>query len=458
MLQATEGPQQGRPFARVTIDSRQTQADDLFVALPGERHNGHDFIAHAVAGGATGVLAEHLPTGLPPDVTLFRVDNSLAALQALAAYWRARHELKVIGITGSLGKTTCKELTAAVLTSAFAVLKSEANLNTEIGLPLTLLQLRPDHRRAVLEMGMYGPGEIRLLCQIARPQMGVVTNVGPIHMERLGSLDAIALAKAELVESLPPEGTAFLNGDDPLVAAMAQRTAARVISFGTAQECDVRGTVLASAGLGGVTYRLSNGDESVDVATTLPGRHNLHNVLAAAAVGLADGLPLRQVAVALENADVPLRLRTVAGPNGSTIIDDTYNASPASMLAALDLLAELPGRHLALLGIRELTRRRRGPSPGRPASRRRPRALRRYERGRSSDSCPAGRQATCTSFAPKMRRPPPRHVLRRGDHLLIKASRGLALRRCRIGGLRWSAPWLWGCWHSRSRWARESPW
>jgi UDP-N-acetylmuramoyl-tripeptide--D-alanyl-D-alanine ligase len=432
MLQAINGPQQGRPFARVTIDSRQAQADDLFVALPGERHNGHDFIAHAVAGGATGVLAEHLPTGLPPDVTLFRVDNSLAALQALAAYWRARHELKVIGITGSLGKTTCKELTAAVLASRFAVLKSEANLNTEIGLPITLLQLHPDHQRAVLEMGMYGPGEIRLLCRIAQPQMGVVTNVGPIHMERLGSLDAIALAKAELVESLPPEGTAFLNGDDPLVAAMAQRSAARIVTFGATQECDIRGSVVASAGLGGVTYRLTTDDESVDVATALPGRHNLHNVLAAAAVGLADGLPLRQVAVALENADVPLRLRTVAGPNGSTIIDDTYNASPASMLAALDLLAELPGRHLALLGdmlelgaYEEEAHRLVGQRAARDLH-----AL--YVVGQHGQLIGQAAQEAGQHEVHFLRSREEaaailRKALGRGDHLLVKASRALAL-------------------------------
>jgi UDP-N-acetylmuramoyl-tripeptide--D-alanyl-D-alanine ligase len=432
MLQAIDGPRQGRPFARVTIDSRQAQADDLFVALPGERHNGHDFIAHAVAGGATGIVAEHLPTGLPPDVTLFQVGNSLAALQALAAYWRAKHDLKVIGITGSLGKTTCKELTAAVLASAFAVIKSEANLNTEIGLPLTLLQLRPDHQRAVLEMGMYGPGEIRLLCQIARPQMGVVTNVGPIHMERLGSLEAIAAAKAELVESLPPEGTAFLNGDDPLVAAMAQRTAARVISFGTTQECDVRGTVLASAGLQGVTFRLACDDESVDVATALPGRHNLHNVLAAAAVGLADGLPLRQVAEALEKADVPLRLRTLAGPNGSTIIDDSYNASPASVLAALDLLAELPGRHLALLGdmlelgaYEEEGHRLVGQRAARGLH-----AL--YVVGQHGQLIGEAAQKAGQPEVHFLRSKEEasailRKALRQGDHLLVKASRALAL-------------------------------
>jgi len=433
MLQAIDGPREGRPFARVTIDSRQAQADDLFVALPGERHNGHDFIAHAVAGGATGVLAEHRPSGLPPDVTVFQVGNSLAALQALAAYWRAKHDLKVIGITGSLGKTTCKELTAAVLASAFAVLKSEANLNTEIGLPLTLLQLRPDHQRAVLEMGMYGPGEIRLLCQIARPQMGVVTNVGPIHMERLGSLEAIAAAKAELVESLPPEGTAFLNGDDPLVAAMAQRTAARVISFGTTQECDIRGTVLASAGLQGVTLRLACGDETVDVATALPGRHNLHNVLAAAAVGLADGLPLRRVAEALENLpEAELRLRTLAGPNGSTIIDDSYNASPASMLAALDLLAELPGRHLALLGdmlelgaFEEEGHRLVGQRAARGLH-----AL--YVVGQRGQLIGEAAQEAGQPEVHFLRSKEEaaailRRALRQGDHLLVKASRGLAL-------------------------------
>jgi UDP-N-acetylmuramoyl-tripeptide--D-alanyl-D-alanine ligase len=432
MLQAIDGPRRGRPFARVTIDSRQVQADDLFVALPGERHNGHDFIAHAVAGGAAGVLAEHLPSGLPPDVTLFQVSNSLAALQALAAYWRSRHDLKVIGITGSVGKTTCKELTAAVLASRFAVLKSEANLNTEIGLPLTLLQLRPDHQRAVLEMGMYGPGEIHLLCQIARPQMGVVTNVGPIHMERLGSLEAIAAAKAELVESLPPEGTAFLNSDDPLAAAMAQRTAARVVSFGTSPSCHVRGSALASAGLGGVTYRLVHGDESVDVQTTLPGRHNLPNVLAAAAVGLADGLSLHQVAEGLHKADVPLRLRILTGPNGSTIIDDTYNASPASMLAALDLLAELPGRHLALLGdmlelgaYEEEGHRLVGQRAARDLH-----AL--YVVGQRGQligeaAKQAGQQEVHFLRSKEEAAAILRQALHQGDHLLIKASRGLAL-------------------------------
>jgi len=337
-------------FSGVAIDSRQVQPSDLFIALPGEHRHGREFIPDAISRGAAGVIAEKQPRDLPHDVCFFQVDNTLAALQRLAAYWRGKYRVKVVGITGSVGKTTCKELTAAVLSSGYQVLKSEANLNTEIGLPLTLLQLRPEHEQVVLEMGMYGLGDIRLLCQMARPQIGVVTNVGPVHLERLGTLEAIAQAKAELVESLPVDGWAVLNGDDPLVAAMAERTSARVALFGESPQCSVRGTVLSTSGLEGISFRLTCDDESVDVSAPLPGRHNLYNALAAATVGLADGLSLQEVAAALATADVLLRLRVLSGPQGSTILDDTYNASPASMLAALDLLAELPGRHLALLG------------------------------------------------------------------------------------------------------------
>ena len=336
-------------FSGVAIDSRQVQPSDLFIALPGEHRHGREFIPDAISRGAAGVIAEKQPRDLPHDVCFFQVDNTLAALQRLAAYWRGKYRVKVVGITGSVGKTTCKELTAAVLSSGYQVLKSEANLNTEIGLPLTLLQLRPEHEQVVLEMGMYGLGDIRLLCQMARPQIGVVTNVGPVHLERLGTLEAIAQAKAELVESLPVDGWAVLNGDDPLVAAMAERTSARVALFGESPQCSVRGTVLSTSGLEGISFRLTCDDESVDVSAPLPGRHNLYNALAAATVGLADGLSLQKVAAALATADVLLRLRVLSGPQGSTILDDTYNASPASMLAALDLLAELPGRHLALL-------------------------------------------------------------------------------------------------------------
>jgi UDP-N-acetylmuramoyl-tripeptide--D-alanyl-D-alanine ligase len=421
-----------RPFSGVAIDSRQVQPGDLFMALPGEHRHGQEFMPDAISRGATGVIAEKQPRDLPPDVSFFQVDSTLGALQRLATYWRARHRVKVVGITGSVGKTTCKELTAAVLSSGYQVLKSEANLNTEIGLPLTLLKLGPEHEQVVLEMGMYNLGEIRHLCQIARPHMGVVTNVGPVHLERLGTLEAIAEAKAELVESLPLDGWAILNGDDPLVAAMAERTSARVVFFGESPQCSVRGTVLSTSGLEGISFRLTCDDESADVSAPLPGRHNLYNALAAATVGLADGLSLQEVAAALAAADVPLRLRVLSGPQGSTILDDTYNASPTSMLAALDLLTELPGRHLALLGdMLELgTFEEEGHRlVGERAARTTNILYTIGERGRiiGEAAQAAGHQDVRFLASKEKAAAAIRETLSEGDRLLVKASRAVAL-------------------------------
>ncbi|MFQ5878615.1 MAG: UDP-N-acetylmuramoyl-tripeptide--D-alanyl-D-alanine ligase [Dehalococcoidia bacterium] len=354
-LVAAWGYTPGAAYQRVVVDSRQASGGDLFVALAGEHLDGHDFITEAVERGAAGVLAQRPPQGLAEGVAIFQVTDTLFALQLLARRRLAQNLVKVIAITGSVGKTTCKELTAAVLSRRYAVLGSQANLNSEVGLPISLLELTPGHQRAVLEMAMYQRGDIRFLCEMTRPQIGVVTNVGPSHMERLGSLEAIALAKAELPESLPSNGFAILNGDDPLAAAMAQRTSAGVILYGTSPGCTVRAEDVASHGLEGISFRLRLGRRQAPVRLPLPGRHNLHNALAAAAVALADGMPLAEVAEALSAAPVPSRIRVAPGHNGSTIIDDTYNASPASMLAALDLLKEMPGRAIAFLGdMREL--------------------------------------------------------------------------------------------------------
>lgn len=337
-------------FARVVIDSRQARPGDLFIALKGERTDGQEFARDAVQRGARGLLVRERVEGLRPDVAQFVVDDTLVALQRLATGRRDHRRIRVVGITGSVGKTTTKEIVASVLEQKYRVLKSEANYNNEIGLPLTLLRLTSRHQRAVLEMGMYAVGEIRTLCEIARPEIGVVTNIGPVHLERLGSMEAIAAAKAELPESLPPHGFGIFNADDPFVRAIVDRTRARALTYGLSKDADVRATDVVSRGLKGVSFRVHHEGRSAAVKTKLPGRHIVSNALAGAAVGIADGLTLTEVATGLAKADVQVRVRTVRGKHGALLIDDTYNASPASVTAALDLLAEIPGRRIAVLG------------------------------------------------------------------------------------------------------------
>lgn len=356
-------------FSDVVIDSRETRPGALFVALPGEQTDGHRFVEDALANGAAGALI-HQDIALNPqpaivDVrqpvdpkllaclggpVLIRVPNTLRALQQIAAGWRARFPVRTIGITGSVGKTTVKETVAAVLSQRYDTLKSESNLNNEIGLPLTLLRLRPRHQRAVLEMGMYARGEIAELAAIARPHIGVVTNVGPSHLERLGSLEAIAEAKAELVEALPADGTAVLNADDPAAAGMGWRTPARVFTYGLSREADLWADHIESLGLDGVSFRLHYRGEPLHVKVPMLGRHSVHTALAAAAVGLVDRLSWQEILDGLQEPRGQLRLVVVPGLNGSTILDDTYNASPDSTLAALNLLDDLNGRTIAVLG------------------------------------------------------------------------------------------------------------
>jgi UDP-N-acetylmuramoyl-tripeptide--D-alanyl-D-alanine ligase len=355
-------------FGAVTQDSRQVAAHGLFVALPGEHHDGATFIADAISRGASGVIAARLTEGLagvsicdlrsnapaPVDElkapVVFLVPDALSALQRVAAHWRDKSTAETIGVTGSVGKTSTKEMVASVLSRRFKVLKSEGNQNNEIGLPLTLLQLTPEHRRAVLEMGMYDLGEIRLLCQIAKPRIGVVTNVGPTHLERLGTVDRIAEAKAELVESLPASGYAVLNGDDPRVRAMVTQTSATSFLYGRERDFDLWADEIESQGLEGIRLRLHHDNDSVYMQVPLLGEHSVHTVLAAAAVGLIEGLTWGEISVGLQVVPEQLRLVVVPGANGATVIDDTYNSSPASALAALNLLTQMDGRKVAVLG------------------------------------------------------------------------------------------------------------
>ncbi len=339
-------------FGRAVIDSRRVEAGDLFVALRGENADGHGFAADALARGAAGLLLERPPEGdLRGEAAVFIVADALAGLQRLAAAWReALDGLEVIGVTGNVGKTTTKLMASAVLERRYRVRTSALNYNNEIGVPLCLLELDPGIERTVIEHGMYTTGEIAQLCEWTRPRVGVVLNVGPVHLERAGSLEAIARAKRELVEALPAGGHALLNADDPVVDEMAGHSAAQVLRFGTSEGADIRGSEVASHGAGGFSFTLEADGERQRVHVPLPGAHLLPNVLAAAATGLVGGVPFPDVAAALQALDVPLRLTVRCLPGGVTLLDDTYNASPAATRAALDLLRELSGRRIALLG------------------------------------------------------------------------------------------------------------
>jgi UDP-N-acetylmuramoyl-tripeptide--D-alanyl-D-alanine ligase len=351
------------------IDSRECTHGSLFIALPGEKVNGHDFVRDAFNHGAHFALIDRDMSLTAPvldlrsDVTLrespgvqapiaLLVDDSLQALQQVAAYWQRKNKPRVIGITGSVGKSTTKELVAAVLSQHAPTLKNPGNLNNEIGLPLTLLKLRSDHSFAVLEMGFYVPGEIKFLCDIAMPQVGVVTNIGTVHAERAGTQEAIARGKAELVESLPtsPGGTAILNYDDTLVRQMAAKTQARVFYYGLDERATLWADQVEGLGLEGISFRLHYRNEILHLKVPLIGRHSVHTALRAAAVGLVEGLTWHEIVTGLRSGNTQLRLVAVHAACGALLLDDTYNASPQSNLAALNLLDEMPGHKIAVLG------------------------------------------------------------------------------------------------------------
>ena len=347
-----------RPIIGAAVDSRRVEPGNAFFALTGERTDGHRFLDAAVAAGAAAlVVSEPLDdarlatlTGASGSVSVVRVADPATALRAVAADYRARFSPLVVGITGSLAKTSTKELAAEVLAGRFRVLRSAGNENNEIGLPLTLLRLRPEHEVAVLEMGLYVTGEIALLAQLARPSIGVVTAVRGVHLSRAGSIDAIEAGKRELVEALPASGWAVLNVDDLRVSRMARSTLARVLRYGFDATADVAAEEVRSLGAAGMQFRLRLPTAAVEVRTPALGRHGVHNALAAAAVATCAGLDGDEIARGLARpVHTPHRSQLIRAGTW-TILDDTYNASPDAVLAALGLLAELPGRRIAVLG------------------------------------------------------------------------------------------------------------
>jgi len=358
-------------ITEAVIDSRHVIPGSLFVAIPGEKVDGHDFIEDAFKRGASFALIQRDVNASLRTLDLravssadsfrehdfttpycLRVENTVTALQQIARFWRRKLDLRIIGVTGSVGKSTTKEMIAEVLSTRYRTLKSPGNLNNEIGLPLTMLRLSEGHQRGVMEMGFYVPGEIAFLCDIALPHVGVVTNVGTVHAERAGSQEAIARGKAELVQALPsaPEGVAILNFDDPWVRKMEEKTKARVFFYGLSSEAHLWADHVEGLGLEGIRFRIHYQGETLHVKIPLIGRHSVHTALRAAAVGLAEGMNWQEILEGLSQGHTQLRLAAVRSENGALLLDDTYNASPESMLAALNLLDELDGRKIAVLG------------------------------------------------------------------------------------------------------------
>ncbi len=336
-------------IAGVAIDSRGVAAGDLFVAIPGPRFDGHDFVAEAAHRGAAAAITSR-PVATDPPLPQVLVADTRLALGRLAAHWRGRFVLPLVALTGSNGKTTTKEMLAAILAAHCggrgAVLATEGNLNNDIGVPLTLMRLRERHRYAVVEMGMNHLGEIDYLTRMAQPTVAIVLNAHRAHVGLLGSLEAVAQAKGEVYGGLGPAGIALVNADDAFAAYWRNLNAGRrVLGFGTAEGADVRGT------LAGAQLRIVTPGDAFAVTLQLAGEHNARNAIAACAAAHALEIPPHAIQAGLAAfAGVPGRLERRAGPGGITVIDDSYNANPESMKAALRVLAQSAGPTLFVMG------------------------------------------------------------------------------------------------------------
>lgn len=350
-------------FDKFVYDSREVSPGAFFVALPGEATDGHNFVKDAVANGAAGCLVRSDwvsgQNDLDPKVAWITAPDTLAAFQKLTAYWRDQfQDLIVIGVTGSVGKTSTKELMTAVLGQRFQVFKTPKSVNTEQSVLPVLLKLQASDQVAVVEMGAgYEFGELRRLCGVARPRVGVVLNVSHSHIGRLGSLENIALNKSELVQSLPAAsegGVAVLNGDDFRVKAMAARTEARIFYYGLDPSFELYASHIEGLGLDGIRFHAHYQGAARSLTLPLLGRHSVYTALAAIAVGLLTGMDWPEIETGLQDRGTQVRLVLLSGLNGSTIIDDSYNASAVSTVAALELLNDIKlspaGRKLAVLG------------------------------------------------------------------------------------------------------------
>lgn len=343
----------GHVFSTVTHSSLAAgsppmRPGGLFVAVKARR-DGHDFVADAFRNGARAALVSRIPPGLDPK-DLVVVDDTVTGLQRCAAWWRRQHTARVIALTGSVGKTTTKDLLTNILQQRGAVLSTRGNLNNEYGLPFMLLELTPGHQHAVLEIGISAVGEMATFAQIARADVAIVTRVAPAHLEFFGDVDTVEREKGRLVEGLDATGLAVLNADDTRVARMAERTRARVLTVGVAESADVRADRIEPLGFRGVRFELRRGAECRAVTLPLTGAHFVTCALAAAGAAFEEGASWDDVVTGLERPLANRRLEPIVLSSGVTILDDTYNASPAAMRAALDVLRSCEGRRVAVLG------------------------------------------------------------------------------------------------------------
>jgi UDP-N-acetylmuramoyl-tripeptide--D-alanyl-D-alanine ligase len=340
-----------RAFTGVSSDSRSLSAGDLFIALRGPRFNGHEFVGAALAAGAAGALVDaHQPTPLAQII----VADTQAALSRAGNAWREALAIPVIGVAGSNGKTTAKEMTAAILSRAGSTLATRGNLNNHIGVPLTLLRLEPGHRFAVIEMGANRAGEVAELVKVARPTVGLITNAGAEHLEGFGSLEGVARAEGETVAGLAADATAVLNADDEFVSLWRGMTHARVVTFGIASGADFRASDLRTTlDVDGflTRFRLSSPLGNAEIELHVGGRHNVANAVGAAAAAAAAGATLEHIVTGLQAMrPVPGRLQPKQAACGAWILDDSYNANPSSVRAGIEVLAQLDGRRWLVLG------------------------------------------------------------------------------------------------------------
>lgn len=335
----------------ITTDSRKISEGDLFIPLVGARFDGHDFIMSSLQAGASGSLTS-VDVRPVEGKTIIKVEDTLKALSAIAGHYREKFRIPFVGITGSVGKTSTKDMIACVLSRRFCVLKTEGNFNNEIGLPLTIFRLDNTHEAAVVEMGMSGLGEISRLTAVARPEVAVITNIGMSHIEKLGSRQNILKAKMEILEGLNKDGLVILNGDDNLLSGLKGLLSFRTVFYGINEGLDYQAFNVRTEGESGTFFEITIGASDYKVHVPVPGIHNVHNALAAIAAGIELGIPVNEIVKGIDDFTPGEMRLNIVKRNGLKIINDAYNASPQSMEAAMSVLSDIKGagRSVAVLG------------------------------------------------------------------------------------------------------------